>query len=58
MGDSSKGYSKLGWSPKISLEKMIEEMIAFDKNKAKEESFLLKKGFKVNNSIESPPSNL
>ena len=37
---------------------MIEEMIEFDLQKAKEESFLLEKGFRVNSSIESPPSNI
>ena len=57
VGDSSKGFKKLGWVPKISLEKMIEEMINEDKNKALEESLLLKKGFKVNPSFESPPNN-
>ena len=36
---------------------MIEEMIEEDKNKATEESILLKKGFKVNPSFESPPNN-
>jgi len=57
VGDSSKGFKKLGWVPEISLEKMIEEMINEDKNKALEESLLLKKGFKVNPSFESPPNN-
>ena len=57
MGDSSKGLKKLGWIPEISLEEMIEEMINEDKNKALEESLLLKKGFKVNPSFESPPNN-
>ena len=36
---------------------MIEEMINEDKNKALEESILIKKGFKVNPSFESPPDN-
>ena len=58
LGDSQKGFSKLGWIPKITLEEMIEEMIEFDLQKAKEESFLLEKGFRVNSSIESPPSNI
>ena len=52
VGDSKKGHLKLGWNPKISLEKMIEEMIDFDNNKALEEFTLLKKGFKVNRPIE------
>ena len=57
VGDSTKGFSKLGWAPEISLEEMIEEMILSDKSKALEESILLKKGFKISGSIESPPSN-
>ncbi len=57
IGDPKKGYEKLGWVPEISLEDMIEEMINEDKNKALEESLLLKKGFKVNPTFESPPNN-
>ena len=57
VGNSEKGFSKLGWIPEITLEEMIEEMILSDKNKALKESILLKKGFKVNGSVESPPTN-
>jgi len=57
VGDSEKGFKKLGWIPEIGLEEMIEEMIEEDKNKATEESILLKKGFNVKSSFESPPSN-
>ena len=57
VGDSEKGFSKLGWVPEITLEEMIEEMIIADKNKALKESILLKEGFKVNSAIESPPTN-
>jgi len=57
VGDSEKGFSKLGWVPEISLEEMIEEMIISDKKKALKESILLKEGFKVNSAIESPPTN-
>ncbi len=57
IGDSKKGSLKLGWTPEISLEEMIQEMITIDKNKALEESILLKKGFKVNSPFESPPEN-
>ena len=30
IGDSSKAKRDLGWEPRISLEKMIEEMVAYD----------------------------
>ena len=36
---------------------MIEEMIIEDRNKALKESILIKKGFKINPTFESPPSN-
>ena len=48
---------KLGWEPKTSLEKLVKEMVAFDKEEAIKESFLNKEGFKVNASIESVPYN-
>ena len=31
LGDSSKARKKLGWKPSITLEKLVEEMIAYDK---------------------------
>ena len=32
VGDASKAKKKLGWEPKISLEKMINEMVQEDLN--------------------------
>ena len=37
IGDSSKAFKKLNWKPKISLEKLIEEMIEEDLKQIKEE---------------------
>ena len=56
LGDPKKACRKLGWIPEMTLEDIIEEMIYIDKNKALEESLLLKKGFKINPPQESPPS--
>tara|TARA_B100001989_G_C24549049_1_gene472948 strand:+ start:2793 stop:3920 length:1128 start_codon:yes stop_codon:yes gene_type:complete len=56
VGDASKGFQKLGWTPEISLDEMIGEMIEIDKNKALEESTLIKNGFKVHSPFESPQS--
>ncbi len=53
LGDSSKAFKKLGWTPKINLEKLIEEMIDSDLKEAQKESLLLKSGFEINDSIES-----
>tara|TARA_A100001011_G_scaffold165279_1_gene173951 strand:+ start:10548 stop:11684 length:1137 start_codon:yes stop_codon:yes gene_type:complete len=57
LGDSSKAFKKLGWEPKTTLEELVEEMVAFDKEEAIKESFLNKEGFKVHSSIESIPFN-
>tara|TARA_A100001035_G_scaffold279701_1_gene281905 strand:- start:1506 stop:2618 length:1113 start_codon:yes stop_codon:yes gene_type:complete len=51
-GDCTKSFLKLGWEPKITLEEMIEEMIIEDKQKALQESILLKEGFSVKTSFD------
>ncbi len=45
VGDSSKALKDLGWSPKISLEDLVSDMIKHDKELAKKEALLIKKGF-------------
>ena len=45
LGDPSKAMKKLKWKPKISLEKLIEEMIEVDLKEAKKKAFLKKQGF-------------
>ena len=45
LGDSNKAKEKLRWTPEISLEEMIEEMINFDLQEAKKEKLLKAKGF-------------
>ena len=56
LGDSTKAHTTLGWSPKITLEEMISEMIDFDKKEAKKELILQKSGIKISSEFESPPS--
>ncbi len=56
LGDISKARTELGWSPKTSLEDMVEEMINFDLNEAKKELILKKSGIKIESDFESPPS--
>ena len=58
LGDPSKALKKLKWSPKSTLEEMIEEMIEKDKEEAQKQSLLQKKGFKVTSSIESLPTEI
>ena len=57
VGDATKARLKLGWTPKITLEELIEEMIEEDSKNALKEMDLLKKGFKVAKKISSPPTN-
>ncbi len=56
LGDSSKAFQKLGWSPKIELNEMINEMIQKDKEDALKEYILKKEGFEINTSLETPPN--
>ena len=55
LGNSNKAKEKLGWEPKYTLEELISEMIINDKEEAKKEILLTKKGFKQNESIENIP---
>lgn len=47
LGDPTKAKETLGWTPKITLDEMIEEMVAYDLNQAKRNVLLKSKGFKV-----------
>ncbi len=47
LGDPTKAKKKLGWVPKITLDEMVEEMVAHDLDKAKQHAFLKSEGFKV-----------
>ena len=56
LGDSTKAQNELGWTPKITLEEMISEMIDFDKEEAKKELILKESGINISSEFESPPS--
>jgi len=45
LGDPAKAKAKLGWVPEITLEQMIEEMVASDLSDAKQVSLLKQHGF-------------
>ncbi len=43
LGDPSKAELKLGWSPKISLEEMVSEMVDYDLETAKQEKIIIER---------------
>jgi GDPmannose 4,6-dehydratase len=47
LGDPSKAKEKLGWTPRITLDEMVEEMVAYDLDKARQHALLKSKGYKV-----------
>jgi len=47
LGDPSKAKHKLGWVPEITLDQMIEEMVAYDLDQAKQHALLKKHGYEV-----------
>jgi len=57
LGDPSKAREKLGWTPTTTLEELVAEMVAADKEEAAKEALLRRKGFAVVGSMENPPTN-
>ena len=57
LGDPSIARQKLGWVPTTTLEELVAEMVAADKEEAKKEAILRLKGFAVVGSMENPPTN-
>jgi GDPmannose 4,6-dehydratase len=47
LGDPAKAKQKLGWVPEITLDQMIEEMVAYDLEKAKQYALLKDHGYAV-----------
>jgi len=47
LGDSTKAKEKLGWVPEITINEMIQEMIANDLEKAKQQVLLKKHGYQI-----------
>ncbi|MFO8237815.1 MAG: GDP-mannose 4,6-dehydratase [Prochlorococcaceae cyanobacterium] len=52
LGDPSKAHLKLGWTPTTTLEELVAEMVAADKEEARKEALLRLKGFQVVGSRE------
>ena len=57
LGDPTKAKEKLGWTPTTTLEELVAEMVAADKEEAAKEALLRRKGFQVVGSMENPPTN-
>ena len=47
LGDPGRAREKLGWTPSTTLEEMVNEMIAHDREEARKEAYLKRQGFKV-----------
>ncbi len=56
LGDPTKAKDKLGWTPTTTLEELVAEMVATDKEEAAKEALLRRQGFAVVGSMENPPS--
>ena len=52
LGDASKAKKSLGWEPKITFEKLVEEMTLSDLKIAEKNELINKHGYKVKNYFE------
>ena len=57
LGDPTKAREKLGWTPTTTLEELVADMVAADREEARKEAILRLKGFNVVGSMENPPTN-
>ncbi len=57
LGDPTRAREKLGWTPTTTLEELVAEMVAADKEEAAKEALLRRQGFQVVGSMENPPTN-
>jgi len=52
LGDPTKAREKLGWTPRISFQELVKEMVTEDFKLAKRDALIKEKGFKVLNYYE------
>jgi len=52
LGDPSKAKADLGWVPEITLDEMVQEMVAHDLGKAKQHALLKQHGYNVAVGVE------
>ncbi len=53
LGDPTKAKQKLGWIPEITLDEMVQEMVAYDLEQAKQHALLKDHGYAVHVGKES-----
>ncbi len=52
LGDPSKAKKELGWVPEITLDQMVQEMVAHDLSQAKQHALLKQHGYNVAVGVE------
>ena len=52
LGDPSKAKKELGWVPEITLDEMVQEIVAHDLSKAKQHALLKQHGYSVAVGVE------
>ena len=52
LGDPTKAKQKLGWVPEITLDELVQEMVAADLAEAKKHALLKQHGYNVNVGVE------
>jgi len=52
LGDAGKAKEKLGWTPRITFEELVSEMVQTDLKEAEKDELCRSEGFRVNNYFE------
>ncbi len=52
LGDPTKAKTQLGWTPKVTFEGLVKEMVASDLDSAKRDALVKREGFQVYQSAE------
>jgi GDPmannose 4,6-dehydratase len=52
LGDAAKAREKLGWTPEVSFEELVREMIASDLEKAAREAVYKQNGFSASSGVD------
>jgi GDPmannose 4,6-dehydratase len=53
LGDAGRARAMLGWTPEITLEQMVREMVAHDLEQARRHAVLKRNGYQVTVAKES-----